>query len=148
MLKVNILFQVVGVQQYPIRPTGIPSQNGLGDANGNILLGEQLQAESTLTDDLVRTTGRRLEDALSEFDGYCASLHLDPHNPGFRMVTDGQLPLRQCLHPEAWRKEFELPDYYNAFHDLRKEVAAFLGREEQPSGVTEILDCILFIHSF
>jgi len=60
------------------------------------------------------------------------------------MVTDGQLPIRQCLHPEAWRKEFELPDYYNRFHDLRKEVATFLKKEEQPASIPEILDRILF----
>ena len=36
-------------------------------------------------------------------------------------VTDGQLPLRQCLHPESCTKGFDLPGYYNAFFDLRKE---------------------------
>ncbi|CAH1126530.1 unnamed protein product [Ceutorhynchus assimilis] len=137
--------KVVGVQQYPVRPTGVPSQqqNGFGgDANGNVLLGEQAKVESSPTEDLVRTTGRPLEDALGEFHAYCVSLHLDPHNHGFRMITDGQLPIRQCLHPEAWRKEFNLFNYYNTFHDLRKEVAAFLGQEEQPAGVAEILDLL------
>lgn len=74
----------MGVQQYPVRPIGLPSQNGVGDANGNVILGEQIQAESTLTDDVVRTSGRRLEDALGEFDAYCTSLHLDPYSHGFR----------------------------------------------------------------
>lgn len=61
-----------------------------------------------------------------------------------RLVTDGQLPLRQCLHPEACRKEIDLPSYYTAFHDLRKEVCRFLGKTEEPPGVAEMLDCILF----
>ncbi|KAF7277335.1 hypothetical protein GWI33_008577, partial [Rhynchophorus ferrugineus] len=29
------------------------AQNGVGDANGNVIIGEQLLAESTLTDDVV-----------------------------------------------------------------------------------------------
>lgn len=37
------------------------------------------------------------------------------------MITDGQLPLRQCLHREACAKDIELPAYYNKFSDLRKE---------------------------
>lgn len=37
------------------------------------------------------------------------------------MVTDGQLPLRQCFHPEAVAKDIQLPSYYWKFSDLRKE---------------------------
>ncbi|XP_060536647.1 RNA-binding protein fusilli [Cylas formicarius] len=136
--------KIVGVQQYPIRPTVIhPGQpTAGGDPNGNVIITEQLAAESTLSDDLVRTAGRRLEDALGEFDAYCASIHLDPHNAGFRLVTDGQPPLRQCLHPEACRKELELPSYYSLFHDLRKEVASFLGKEEVPGSVIDMLELL------
>jgi epithelial splicing regulatory protein 1/2 len=36
-------------------------------------------------------------------------------------VTDGQLPLRQCLHPEAGAKDIYLPSYYWKFSDLKKE---------------------------
>ena len=39
-------------------------------------------------------------------------------------MTDGQLPIRQCLFPEAQRKGITLPAYYNRFHDLRKEFSA------------------------
>uniref|UniRef100_A0A182SK12 Uncharacterized protein n=1 Tax=Anopheles maculatus TaxID=74869 RepID=A0A182SK12_9DIPT len=49
------------------------------------------------------------------FDEYTKSLNLDPHCPSFRLVTDGQLPLRQCLHPEASAKDI----------DLRKEFVRF-----------------------
>ncbi|XP_076269051.1 epithelial splicing regulatory protein fusilli isoform X2 [Rhynchophorus ferrugineus] len=134
--------KVIGVQQYPVRPTGMSAQNGVGDANGNVIIGEQLLAESTLTDDVVRTSGRRLEEALVEFENYCTSLSLNPHNPSFRMMTDGQLPIRQCLHPEAWRKQLDLPNYYNAFHDLRKEVAALLDRDEIPGSVSEMIELL------
>jgi epithelial splicing regulatory protein 1/2 len=37
------------------------------------------------------------------------------------LVTDGQLPLRQCLHPESGAKEIQLPLYYWKFSDLKKE---------------------------
>jgi hypothetical protein len=128
--------QIVGVQQYPIRPQ-------TADINENIL-SEQLTSESVLTDELIKSTGRQLEDALNEFDAYCSSLHVDPHSAGFRLVTDGQLPLRQCLYPEACRKEIDLPRYYSTFHDLRKEVARFTRKtDELPQSVPDMLECIL-----
>ena len=54
-------------------------------------------------------------------------------------VTDGQLPLRQCLHPESCTKGFDLPGYYNAFFDLRKEF-----RKAYPSTASpaEPISCI------
>lgn len=130
--------QVVGVQQYPIRPLA-------ADINENIL-SEQLTSESVLTDELIKSAGRLLENAITEFDSYCNSLHLDPHNPGFRLVTDGQLPLRQCLHREACRKDMDLPYYYTMFHDLRKEVARYTNKSEALiQDVTDMLTCILFL---
>lgn len=132
-------FQVVGVQQYPVRPFA-------ADVNENIL-SEQLTSESVLTDELIKSAGRHLGGALGEFEAYCNSIHVDPHNPGFQFVVDGQLPLRQCLHPETCRKEIDLPYYYSSFHDLRKEVARFChktGLEEAPQSVADMLECILF----
>lgn len=129
---------MIGVQQYPIRPQ-------TADSNDNIL-SEQILNESGLTDDIIKSAGRQLEDALKEFHEYCAALHLDPSQTNsFRFITDGQLPLRQCLHPEACRKDMNLDQCYNVFHDLRKEVAKSLGKmEEMPQTIAEMLDCILF----
>lgn len=60
-------------------------------------------------------------------------------------MTDGQLPLRQCLHPEACRKDLDLPTYYSIFHDLRKEVAKFTAKgEEPPQSIATMLERILF----
>ncbi|XP_049817658.1 RNA-binding protein fusilli isoform X2 [Aethina tumida] len=127
--------KIVGVQQYPIRPQ-------TADINENIL-SEQLTSESVLTDELIKSAGRQLDSALTEFDAYCNSLHIDPHNAGFRLITDGQLPLRQCLHPEACRKELELSPYYSMFHDLRKEVARFCGKtDDVPQSVAEMVECL------
>ena len=44
----------------------------------------------------------------------------------FTLVTDGQLHLRQCLYPEAVRKNISLPHYYQRFHDLRKEFSSLV----------------------
>lgn len=63
---------------------------------------------------------------LFQFHKYLRSLSIDPFCPTtFRFVTDGQLPLRQCLHPESSSKDFELPAYYCRFVDLRKEMVRF-----------------------
>lgn len=56
---------------------------------------------------------------LLQFDTYLRSLKIDQNN--ICLVTDGQLPLRQCLHPEAGAKEIHLPSYYWKFSDLKKE---------------------------
>lgn len=46
---------------------------------------------------------------------------IDPNSPNVFIITDGQLPLRQCLHPEACAKEIHLPPLYWKFADLKKE---------------------------
>lgn len=56
-----------------------------------------------------------------QFDHFTRSLSIDPNSPSVKFVADGQLPLRQCLHPEACAKDIDLPDYYWRFSDLRKE---------------------------
>ena len=56
------------------------------------------------------------------FNAELTSRGLDPNS--ICLVTDGQLPIRQCLFPEAQRKGITLPAYYNRFHDLRKEFSA------------------------
>lgn len=56
-----------------------------------------------------------------QFDSYLRSLKIDQNN--ICLVTDGQLPLRQCLHPEAVTKDIHLPAYYWKFSDLKKDYA-------------------------
>ncbi|KAL4708675.1 hypothetical protein ACJJTC_008201, partial [Scirpophaga incertulas] len=86
---------IIGEREYAVRPTRRPS--------------EELQ------------TGQPLDVIVQQFDDFVRSLQVDPHSALFRLVTDGQPPLRQCLHPEACSKEITLPAYYARFHDLRKE---------------------------
>ncbi|CAG9570990.1 unnamed protein product [Danaus chrysippus] len=87
--------QVIGEREYAVRPTRRPS--------------EELQ------------TGQPLDVVVQQVDEFVHSLQVDPLSPLFRLVTDGQPPLRQCLHPEACSKDITLPPYYARFHDLRKE---------------------------
>ncbi|XP_022119664.2 RNA-binding protein fusilli isoform X2 [Pieris rapae] len=87
--------QIIGEREYAVRPTRLAT--------------EEFQ------------TGQPLENIILQFDDFVRSLNVDPHSPLFRLVTDGQPPLRQCLHPEACSKDLTLPTYYARFHDLRKE---------------------------
>ncbi|XP_026321151.1 RNA-binding protein fusilli [Hyposmocoma kahamanoa] len=100
--------QVIGQREFAVRPTRRPS--------------EEIQ------------TGQPLEIVIERFDEFVRSLNVDPHSPLFRLVTDGQPPLRQCLFPEACSKEINLPSYYARFHDLRKEfVRAYTLRAVAPA---------------
>ncbi|KAH8253918.1 hypothetical protein KR032_007608 [Drosophila birchii] len=94
------------------------SNNGSGSGSGN---GSTLDNGSELILPIAeaQAAGKPLSEAIEEFDAYLRSLSL--HDTEIKLVTDGQLPLRQCLHREASAKDVELPTYYNRFSDLRKE---------------------------
>ncbi|XP_075227568.1 epithelial splicing regulatory protein fusilli [Lycorma delicatula] len=132
--------KVVGVQQYIVKPT-------VADVNENVL-SEQLMQESALTEELVKNAGQPLETAIQQFDQYVRSLQLDPNSPLFSLVTDGQLPLRQSLHPEACAKDITLPSYYNRFHDLRKDFRAFYNAspEEELNSITDLINYLGMPH--
>lgn len=132
--------KVVGVQQYLVKPT-------VADINENVL-SEQIVEESALTEELVKNAGQPLESAIRQFDVYVRSLQIDPDSPLFRLVTDGQLPLRQCLHPEACSKNIELPSYYFMFHDLRKDFRAFYSASDDAelNSVTNLVDYLRMPH--
>lgn len=76
---------------------------------------------------------------------YVKSLNIEPQAPMFRIVTDGQLPIRQCLHREASIKDIELPEYYNVFHDLRKDFSKFYNAPQDLTfnSITDLVNCIL-----
>jgi hypothetical protein len=56
------------------------------------------------------------------------------------LVTDGPLHLRQCLLPEALRKNFHLADYLYRFHDLRKEFSAAFPAQSSAATVEDMLN--------
>ena len=61
------------------------------------------------------------------------------------LVTDGQLGLRQSLHPETCTKGIDLPEYYNVFYDLRKEFRKAFPTAPEVNSVQDMLNCILFL---
>ena len=113
-------------QQFIIRPSN-------ADINENTVC-EQLHSKSmVLSNDILS-----LEHAIEQFDQYLRHLfqlrdHDDVSRDQFVFVTDGQLPLRQCLHPEACKKNIPLPNYYNCFIDLHKEVFHFVHKSDTTS---------------
>ncbi|XP_063542579.1 RNA-binding protein fusilli isoform X2 [Cydia strobilella] len=112
--------QVIGEREYAVRPTRRPS--------------EELQ------------TGQPLEVVVQQFEEFARSLQVDPYSPLFRLVTDGQPPLRQCLYPEACSKELTLPAYYARFHDLRKEfMRACALRAVPPPEPTALQDMLTYL---
>ncbi|XP_067005775.1 RNA-binding protein fusilli isoform X2 [Anabrus simplex] len=124
--------KVVGVTQYLVKPR-------VADINENVL-SEQIVAESGLTEELVKN-GQPLETVIQQFEQYVrATFHICPSTHSLRFVTDGQLPLRQCLHPEACSKNIELPSYYSAFHDLRKEFRAFYASPEEMTSISDMVN--------
>lgn len=64
-----------------------------------------------------------------------------------RFVVDGQAPLRQCLHPECYKKDLELPETYNSFYDLRKEFTNCYSSQGELAtlSIQEMVQCILFL---
>ncbi|XP_063696115.1 RNA-binding protein fusilli isoform X1 [Culicoides brevitarsis] len=122
--------RIVGYKQYLVRPLGQLGKdhppNTTTSLNNNAGENEECnELTSHITDALLQKAGKPLNEVIDEFDSYTRSLSIDPTSSNFRLVTDGQLPLRQCLHPEACAKEIDLPSYYWRFCDLRKEFVSF-----------------------
>ncbi|CAG7819134.1 unnamed protein product [Allacma fusca] len=103
--------QVVCTSPFVVQPR-------TADINEN-LLSEECKIDFKLSDDQVRTA-IPLETAIEQLDEI---VRQNAGDEEFTLVVDGQLPLRQCLHPEACAKEISLPAYYNSFFDLKKEFA-------------------------
>ena len=61
-----------------------------------------------------------LHDVLAQFELFKEQL------PRLALLTDGQLPIRQVLNPEAARKDVSLSDSYATFFDIRSEFRRLL----------------------
>ncbi|RZF48745.1 hypothetical protein LSTR_LSTR013829 [Laodelphax striatellus] len=132
--------KVIGVQQFVVKPSS-------ADVNDN-LLSDQLVQESFVTEEMVKTAGVSLETAIKQFDEFIRLLQIDPDSPLFKFITDGQLPLRQCLHPEACTKNITLPDYYCSFYDLRKHFRHFYNvpEDQEFKSVKDLVDYLGMPH--
>ncbi|CAB4061282.1 ESRP1_2 [Lepeophtheirus salmonis] len=100
------------LHQYFVKPDGI-------DTNENLLSDIINNCYSSISHEKV-IEGNILKDAIHKFDKEVAS----KLEGKFTLLTDGQLPIRQCIFPEAWRKNIILPEYMYRFHDLRKEFSS------------------------
>jgi epithelial splicing regulatory protein 1/2 len=91
-------------------------------------------------------------------DNVCAQLerllrskeiHPDHGGRQFCFCTDGPLHLRQCLHPEAFRKKLSLPSHFFRYFDLRRCVRQQYN-DERPVCTTlnDMLTCILLKYIF
>ena len=110
-----LLFQIVGVHKYPVSPAG-------SDINENIL-SEEVTSEFGIHEADIKGAPP-LSSVIRQFDILARDVLGGGDN--FTLVTDGQLHLRQCLYPEAVRKNISLPHYYQRFHDLRKEFSSLV----------------------
>lgn len=79
---------------------------------------------------------------LFQFEAILQKLY--DENSKISLITDGQLHLRQVLHPKAVAKGLELPYFYHSFFDLRKEFKTFYHLRNEFHSVKEITECILF----
>ncbi|XP_045023270.1 RNA-binding protein fusilli-like isoform X1 [Daphnia magna] len=112
--------QVVTVQDYWVKPRS-------ADINENVL-SEQAREEMGLSEELIRTKGNSLEQVLSQVDSFLQKVSTEVEQKtasqaaNVVIVTDGQLPLRQCLLPETCSKGIaDPPAIFGHFYDLRKE---------------------------
>lgn len=96
------------------------------------LLSEQVRTDYGLTEDNVK--------GAPDLRRVLSNLETSIPNADVTLVTDGQLPLRQILLPEAQRKGIRLSDLYYRFHDLRKEFAAGFPEHSSASSVEDMLN--------
>ncbi|XP_075530023.1 epithelial splicing regulatory protein fusilli isoform X3 [Dermacentor variabilis] len=111
--------KVVAVQQNLVKPRSC-------DVNENVI-SESCRTEYGISEEQLKNAVP-LEQVIDQFSQW-ARARLEAEAGGqFYFVTDGQLPLRQALHPEAVRHGILLPDTFYHFFDLRKEFQAFYGK--------------------
>ncbi|XP_026856987.2 epithelial splicing regulatory protein 1 [Electrophorus electricus] len=87
----------------------------------NAELSEECKEDSGLSEEAV-SAASPLEEALNQFNQRLSSeVNSEAGSSSFCLCTDGQLHLRQVLHPEASSKNILLPECFFSFFDLRKE---------------------------
>ncbi|XP_033011485.1 epithelial splicing regulatory protein 1 isoform X1 [Lacerta agilis] len=83
-------------------------------------LTEECKEETGLAEDRL-TLAPQLEQALRQFNQSVSNELNIGVGTSFCLCTDGQLHLRQVLHPEASKKNILLSECFYSFFDLRKE---------------------------
>jgi len=72
---------------------------------------------------------------------------LEPYASDLCLVTDGQLPLRQCVHPQVGSKDIPLSSVFNEFYDLQKEFnRKYLKEGDDPMDLLQMGQCKYIIY--
>uniref|UniRef100_A0A8D2Q0H3 Epithelial splicing regulatory protein 1 n=1 Tax=Varanus komodoensis TaxID=61221 RepID=A0A8D2Q0H3_VARKO len=83
-------------------------------------LTDECKEVTHITEDSLRLAPQ-LEQALRQFNQSVSNELNIGVGTSFCLCTDGQLHIRQVLHPEASKKNILLPECFYSFFDLRKE---------------------------
>ncbi|XP_061459141.1 epithelial splicing regulatory protein 1 isoform X3 [Rhineura floridana] len=83
-------------------------------------LTDESKEETNITEDRL-SFAPPLEQALRQFNQSVSNELNIGVGTSFCLCTDGQLHIRQVLHPEASKKNILLPECFYSFFDLRKE---------------------------
>uniref|UniRef100_A0A672SH52 Epithelial splicing regulatory protein 1 n=1 Tax=Sinocyclocheilus grahami TaxID=75366 RepID=A0A672SH52_SINGR len=113
----------------------------------HIELSEECQEVSGLTEEAL-TEAEPLEEAIEQLNQrLCAEVDTGAGST-FYLCTDGQLHIRQVLHPEASSKNILLPECFFSFFDLRKEFKKKFPSEGELKDLNlqVMADCILKRH--
>ncbi|XP_041104714.1 epithelial splicing regulatory protein 1 isoform X1 [Polyodon spathula] len=86
----------------------------------NLELTEEFKEETGLQEETI-SAAEPLENVLNQFNQLVANEASLAVGASFCLCTDGQLHIRQVLHPEASNKNVMLPECFHSFFDLRKE---------------------------
>ncbi|XP_063155572.1 epithelial splicing regulatory protein 1 isoform X2 [Candoia aspera] len=85
-----------------------------------LALTDECREETGLAEDSL-ALAPQLEQALGQFNQSVSNELNIGVGTSFCLCTDGQLHIRQVLHPEASKKNILLPECFYSFFDLRKE---------------------------
>ena len=114
LLLSQLIGQVVAVQCRSVKPRS-------GDVHESC---DATRTTFALNEEAMKS-GQALEAIIEELDQFSKGKLHSESGRSFHVITDGQLHLRQVLHPEACTKCITLPAYFSTFYDLRKEFKKF-----------------------
>lgn len=77
------------------------------------------------------------------------STEVDHKPTNIVIVTDGQLPLRQCLLPETCSKGInDPPAVFGIFYDLRKEFRKGFPNAPEINSIQDMINCKFYFYIF
>uniref|UniRef100_A0A8C5PUK8 Epithelial splicing regulatory protein 1 n=1 Tax=Leptobrachium leishanense TaxID=445787 RepID=A0A8C5PUK8_9ANUR len=127
---IDLASKKVGLHEVKVRPDHLELTEECKDS--------KIEAESLYS-------ASQLEQALQQFNQSVGNELNIGVGTSFCLCTDGQLHIRQVLHPEASKKNIMLPECFYSFFDLRKEFKKCLpgSSDSNELDVAEMLSCIL-----